>query len=167
MKLARALGRETELRRDGDGSPAGVLSAALHDQHHQLLRRDPGTRTGLDPEDLHQFRVATRRLRAFLRTGSALVDPEWADGLRAELKWLGGLLGAVRDQDVLIERFRREAEELEAIDEVALRQLFAALAREREAGPAGAARRARERPLPRPARTRSRPSRRSSGPTRR
>ena len=39
------------------------------------VRRDPGTRTGLDPEDLHQFRVATRRLRAFLRTGSDAARP--------------------------------------------------------------------------------------------
>ena len=49
------------------------------------------------------MRVATRRLRAFLRAGSELLDPEWSEPLRDELKWLGGALGPVRDLDVLVE----------------------------------------------------------------
>ena len=38
---------------------------------------------------------------------------QWADEVRDELKWVGGTLGVVRDQDVLIERLRAEADELE------------------------------------------------------
>ena len=34
----------------------------------RLLRHDPGVRIGDDPEDVHQARVATRRLRSDLRT---------------------------------------------------------------------------------------------------
>jgi hypothetical protein len=34
----------------------------------QILRHDPGVRLGEDPEEVHQFRVATRRLRSDLRT---------------------------------------------------------------------------------------------------
>ena len=40
------------------------------------------------------MRVATRRLRAFLRAGRELLDPAWAEPVREELKWLGGALGA-------------------------------------------------------------------------
>ena len=40
-----------------------------------LVSHDPGTRLGSDPEDLHQLRVATRRLRAFLRAARPLLDP--------------------------------------------------------------------------------------------
>ena len=52
------------------GTPAGAaLGIALGEQARRLLLHDPGVRLGSDPEDLHQLRVATRRLRAFLRAG--------------------------------------------------------------------------------------------------
>ena len=47
------------------------------------------------------MRVATRRMRAILRAARPLLDPEWVRSLRAELGWLGGALGPVRDLDVL------------------------------------------------------------------
>ena len=84
-------------------APSGeVLGRALAAQCRQLVDHDPGTRLGTDPEDLHQMRVATRRARAFLRSARELVDPEWAEGLRAELGWLGSRWPA-RDADVLYE----------------------------------------------------------------
>lgn len=91
-----------------DASAGAALRAALAVQHDRLLVHDPGTRLGTDVEDLHQFRVATRRLRAFLRAGRALLDPGWAEPLREELGWLGGALGPVRDLDVLIEHLTAE-----------------------------------------------------------
>jgi CHAD domain-containing protein len=42
---------------------------------------------------VHQARVATRRVRSTLRTFSKLLDEEWTDRLRADLKWLADLLG--------------------------------------------------------------------------
>jgi CHAD domain-containing protein len=95
-----------------DGSAAGVLRTRLREQAEELLAHDPGTRLGTDPEELHQMRVATRRLRAFLRAGRDLLDPETAEPLRAELKWLGGSLGPVRDLDVLIEHLQGELQPL-------------------------------------------------------
>ena len=84
-----------------DGSASATLAAELKRQYERLLAHDPGTRLGTDPEELHQFRVATRRLRAFLRAGRELLDPAWAETLRTELRWLGGELGPSRDLDVL------------------------------------------------------------------
>ena len=95
-----------------DGSAAGTLRAHIRAQAERVLAHDPGTRLGTDTEELHQMRVATRRLRAFLRAGRDLLDPAWADPVRPELKWLGGELGAVRDLDVLIERLAEEVESL-------------------------------------------------------
>jgi CHAD domain-containing protein len=91
-----------------DATPGEALGAALHAQYERLLAHDPGTRLGADPEDLHQMRVATRRTRAFLRTGRPLLDPEWARELRAELGWLGSALGPARDLDVLSAHLRAE-----------------------------------------------------------
>jgi CHAD domain-containing protein len=67
-----------------------------------------------DPEDVHQARVATRRLRSDLRTFRGLVQAAWASELRDELGWLAGILGAVRDRDVLLARLRRRADGLAA-----------------------------------------------------
>jgi len=91
------------------GAPAGeALGAALEQQHERLLAHDPGTRLGVDPEDLHQMRVATRRSRAFLRTARPILAGDWAEPLRAELRWLGTALGRARDLDVLVEHLRSE-----------------------------------------------------------
>jgi CHAD domain-containing protein len=78
----------------------------------QLQEREPGVCQGDDPEDVHKFRVATRRLRSDLRTFRKLLDRDWVAGLRGELKWLGGEIGAVRDADVLLDRLRRQVDEL-------------------------------------------------------
>ncbi len=59
---------------------------------------DPSSRA------VHQTRVATRRLRSDLKTFSPVLDPVWLEHTRSELKWLGTVLGRVRDVDVLAER---------------------------------------------------------------
>jgi CHAD domain-containing protein len=93
------------------GTPPGAaLGIALGEQARRLLLHDPGTRLGSDPEDLHQLRVATRRLRAFLRAGRPLLVPAWSEPLRDEIGWLGGALGPARDLDVLIERLLADAD---------------------------------------------------------
>jgi CHAD domain-containing protein len=88
--------------------PAQHVRAALDLRLRALLRHDPGTRTGEDIEDLHQMRVAVRRMRASLKSARPLLDAAWADGLRAELGWLGRALGPVRDLDVMLLRLRGE-----------------------------------------------------------
>ncbi len=95
-----------------DASSADALGTALDEQYERLLAHDPGTRLGSDPEDLHQMRVATRRARAYLRAARPFLDQDWADGLRAELGWLGSALGPARDADVLLEHLRGEAAQL-------------------------------------------------------
>ncbi len=96
-----------------DAPPLDALAVALAGQVGLLLRHDPGTRLGSDPEDLHQLRVATRRLRAFLRAGRPLLDPSWSEPLRAELGWLGRALGPARDLEVLAARLAADVASLE------------------------------------------------------
>jgi CHAD domain-containing protein len=85
--------------------PREALALRLRAQAHALVAHDPGTRLGTEPEDLHQLRVSTRRLRAYLRAARPLLVHESAQALRDELKWLGASLGPVRDLDVLIDHF--------------------------------------------------------------
>src|SRR5207248_7673785 len=83
---------------------------------------------------VHQMRVGVRRLRTDLRTFQALLDPLWANGLRGELSWLAGRLGAARDAEVLRARLRRTAavDPLAALDDAALARLDADLAARHE-----------------------------------
>jgi len=115
-----------------DGPATKRIAGALGLQYRRLLAHDPGTRLGVDPESLHQLRVATRRSRAFLRAARPLLDPVWADDLRAELGWLGGVLGPVRDLDVLTARLRGESAGL-GEDGDGGKAILGALGRERTA----------------------------------
>jgi len=65
-----------------------------------FVAHDLGVRRGL-PDSVHQMRVAARRLRSALKVFVSLLDAEWATGLREELAWIAGELGAARDNEVL------------------------------------------------------------------
>jgi CHAD domain-containing protein len=134
-KLYRALDLPVpkEAARVARGTPPSVaLGIALAEQARRLLLHDPGVRLGSDPEDLHQLRVATRRLRAFLRAGRRLLEPSWSGALRDELGWLGGELGPARDLDVLIDRLAADAEVI-GVHAEGVEGLLAQLEAEREA----------------------------------
>lgn len=107
------------------------IAAVMRTQVAELVRRDPGTRLGLDPEELHRFRVATRRLRAALRAARPLLERTWADELRGELAWLTRSVGPVRDLDVLIEHLDVERPLLPKDERAGAGELVAALVAER------------------------------------
>ena len=84
-------------------STMGELAfAVLRRQLAVVQDKEPGTRLGEDPEELHDMRVATRRLRAALSLFEGVL-PVRAQVFREELGWLGRLLGAVRDLDVQLQ----------------------------------------------------------------
>ena len=138
-KVIRALGSramappEVELVTLGKRpSGADLVRQAVAAAVDRIMRHDPGVRIGDDPEDVHQARVGTRRLRSDLRTFAALLEEEWVSSLRDELQWLAGALGAVRDADVLNERLRRQAGTLPEPDTGALAPIFRRLATHRD-----------------------------------
>lgn len=66
----------------------------------RMQRHDPATRTGEQPEAVHDMRVATRRLRAAIRALKPGIPIPLRQHLNRELGWLGQVLGDVRDIDV-------------------------------------------------------------------
>jgi CHAD domain-containing protein len=132
-KLFRALGLPEPVAEPtlAGGGPVDRLKAVLGQQLTQILAHDPGTRSGSDLEDLHQMRVATRRLRAVLRAARPMLDPAWVEPLREELRWLGAALGPVRDLDVMREHLAGEVASLEPSDTRGGRRLVSLLDRER------------------------------------
>lgn len=139
-KVVRALGAraaappEVPVPTLGPKPSAGeVVQAAVAASVCRILVHDPGVRLGDDPEDVHQARVGTRRLRSDLRTFERLLAGGWAEPLREELKWLGSLLGDVRDTDVLTDRLRHQAAKLPEVDSAGFAPVLRRLADEREA----------------------------------
>jgi CHAD domain-containing protein len=78
----------------------------------RMMAHEEGTRSGDDPEDLHDMRVATRRMRAALRVFGDHVDPAAVRPIERGLRHTGRVLGAVRDLDVINEKTMRYVESL-------------------------------------------------------
>jgi triphosphatase len=76
-----------------------VAFAVLRRQMTNVLANEPGTRIGDDSEDLHDMRVATRRIRAALSTYRDVLPVRFVR-FRDEFGWVADALGAVRDLDV-------------------------------------------------------------------
>ena len=123
-KLVRALGSVAEreaapaLRRKA--TIEELVRFTVRDGLDQLLLHDPAVRLDLGPEDVHQARIATRRLRANLRTLRPLLDRRTVEDLRKEIRWAGQILGKVRDLDVLRESFAHSLEGATTSDGAAL-----------------------------------------------
>ncbi len=90
------------------------LSPGIHDRFvdaaYRVLRRhfqrmlwhEPGARVGMNPEAVHDMRVACRRMQAALRVFQNALPARRANGLRRDLKWLRRVLGEVRNLDVYL-----------------------------------------------------------------
>ena len=77
----------------------------------RLFWNEPGTRLGVDPDYVHDMRVACRRLRTALDVLAEGYPETLRENLRGELRWIGRALGRVRDLDVAIARVAALEEE--------------------------------------------------------
>ncbi|MGI8457704.1 MAG: CHAD domain-containing protein [Propionibacteriaceae bacterium] len=114
-KLTRLIGRP--LPRAEVGPLADLVAAFVADQCAAIVMGDVALRAELDEQEVHDVRVAVRRLRSVLRTfGDVVVgDPTALD---EDLRWYANLLGEIRDGDVLRARFAAEIAALPAADVV-------------------------------------------------
>jgi CHAD domain-containing protein len=121
---------------EGRTAPAGVrasfdsLGAAgplesfvyrqLSAQAAALGERAAAAQGGADAEAVHRLRVATRRARSALKSFRGMLRESLYTDFHAELRWLAGALGHVRDLDVyrggyLAIRATLPAEDVEAL----------------------------------------------------
>jgi CHAD domain-containing protein len=111
-KLERALAVDappsvTSAFPDGDRRPqAGdVVAAYVSAQAGRLKALDAAVRRD-ESDAVHQMRVTTRRLRAALQAFPMVLPKPATTRLRAELRWLGRVLGDARDAEVLDQHFQ-------------------------------------------------------------
>jgi CHAD domain-containing protein len=81
--------------------------------------------------DVHQGRVAARRLRSMLKTFAPLVDERWARLFRADLRSFARGLAALREADVHGEVLQDAVGRTDALAAAALARLSAALSQAR------------------------------------
>ena len=136
-KLARALGEPATRPPDvvvtplvADATVVDLVRHAMARSVAQILRHDPGVRLGDDPEHVHQLRVGARRLRSDLRSFAPLLERDRLAPVRAELGWLGTVVGAVRDTDVLADRLSTHIATLPETDAPGGARLLCRLANE-------------------------------------
>jgi CHAD domain-containing protein len=89
---------------EADDPMAEAARKTLYYHFLHMAYHEPGTRLGDDIEELHDMRVATRRMRAAFRVFDAYLDPEAVRPFVKRLRRTGRKLGAVRDLDVMHEK---------------------------------------------------------------
>lgn len=86
--------------------PAGEgVRSILRQLFAALEAQEQGTRAGLDPECLHDFRVAVRRTRSVLGQLKQALPEGAVVRFGPEFAWLGEITGPTRDLDVYLLRF--------------------------------------------------------------
>jgi CHAD domain-containing protein len=83
-------------------SEAGRKVLAFH--FARMLEHEPGTRAGEDIEELHDMRVATRRMRSALRVFGPYYQSRAIRPFVAGLRRTARALGRVRDLDVFLQK---------------------------------------------------------------
>lgn len=76
--------------------------SVMRRQTASMNERFVGVLSGRDPEDLHAFRVAIRRIRTLLREGDTVLASDERAYFRTEFLWLGDVTTPTRDADVLV-----------------------------------------------------------------
>jgi CHAD domain-containing protein len=112
-------------------SEAGRKVLRFH--FERMLEHEPGTRLGEDIEELHDMRVATRRMRSAFRVFSSYFDPDVLKPFLKGLQRTGRALGCVRDLDVFMEKAQRYLDELPEEERASLDPLLADWKEQREA----------------------------------
>jgi CHAD domain-containing protein len=156
MRLACALRPSLESRTDeilgllplaGKGTPdlgsigigpsltiGEVAVATMRRQFASFLKHEPGARLGENDEEIHDMRVATRRMRAALRLFRDYLPRRTTARMMRELRWIALALGEVRDLDVQIAQIRAWDGRLLLVDQDTIHPLLDLLAKRRTDG---------------------------------
>ena len=126
-----------ELAKDApvDEAVAIVFAACLR----HWTANEAAALSGLDPEGVHEMRVALRRMRAALSDFREIIPVAKVAWLKRETKWLITSLGTARDWDVFLSELLAPVETARPVD-AGLAKLRMAAETEREKGYAGARR---------------------------
>lgn len=102
---------ETPVARDPNTAPfKEAMVELIGERWDEVWKVVPVAVEGVDPEGVHDVRVASRRLRAAMDVAVDAFDTDWYRSLHKLAKQITSELGEVRDRDVLLEAFRADRE---------------------------------------------------------
>ena len=131
-QLAALLAHIQPLGSDLGSEPIAELARrTLRRFFDKLLAREEAVLRDEDSEDVHQMRVATRRLRAALQTLEGVFEPALIRRYRKGLRKIAQSLGTVRDGDVVLEHLHAHRDTLPKDERAALQPLIDAVTAER------------------------------------
>jgi CHAD domain-containing protein len=110
-----------------------VAARVLTERLDALMEHEAGTRAGTDPEELHDMRVASRRLRAALEAFTVCYRGKRFRRIAKQTKELTDALGGVRDSDVLLARIAAYAEAVPPDEQPAIAGFIRRVETERDA----------------------------------
>jgi CHAD domain-containing protein len=123
------LSKNPGIKADDPMAEAGRKILCFHFAH--MLSHEKGTRLGEDIEELHDMRVATRRMRAAFEVFEPFYKPKAVKPHLKGLRATGRALGRVRDLDVFMEKAERYLETLPKGERPGLEPLLDAWQQER------------------------------------
>lgn len=91
-----------EMTFDDGATLSDALDDILRSANQHLLENQPVAEDGRDPEGIHQYRVALRRLRSVLGLIRSRAPSSPLDKFRNDAKWLMSNLNDARDWDVFV-----------------------------------------------------------------
>ena len=124
-------------KEDGHFGPKTTFRDAaarvLTERLDTVMAHEAGTRAGTDPEELHDMRVASRRLRAAVEAFAICYHGKKFARIAKQTKELTDALGGVRDSDVLLARMEAYAATVPPDERPAIAGFIRRIHTEREA----------------------------------
>ena len=109
------------------------MGRLIEERFDMMMSYHDGTLDGADPEDLHQMRVWSRRLRAAMDVSTSCF-PRRYKFFHKRIKQLTDVLGDVRDYDVMIEELSEYRDSRPADERPAINEMIKDLRSRREVG---------------------------------
>jgi CHAD domain-containing protein len=110
---------------DADDNARVALAKVFEHLLVTMELNEEGVRQQLDPELLHDFRVATRRTRSIERLASRHLPLEMHRLWEPEWRWLAGVTGPPRDLDVLLLELQLERPTIASSTDAGVHELAA------------------------------------------
>ena len=108
-------------------SVGAAVAAVCRTAAADFFRTDPLGDASPTADNVHDARIALRRVRSCLRSFRSLFPGDWADDLRKDLSWYANELSAIRDLDVFAARIAAiEKKTVPEVERTAALELVAA-----------------------------------------
>ena len=118
---------------DGETTYLVAIGKIIETRFDEMMRHRAGTMLGRDPEELHDMRVGSRRLRAAMDVATECFPVKRYRYYHQTIKQLTDVLGGVRDCDVLRETLVAYRETRPDSERPAVNRMLQNLRQERDA----------------------------------